>query len=234
MSATPIRALIASRRCGSATPGNPMWTASPIPSSRRAVSHAPIAAGSKHSWVVMYDAYGAFAWRAAEQRLIRDERMALRVARDPDRAEPVADVGHLPEQRQPVGVVAVLLRVAADDERPIHAGSRQPAQERAQVGPIADHPRRQVGDRAEPCGLELLGELDGRFDRVRRRGRHRHVRACRQERRLGDGLLQGDELERRRRERPGEGVPLLSGQVGSPAEEHRIRRTRPASTPSCG
>ena len=53
MSATPIRAAIASSLCGSATPGIPMWTGSETPSARRALIHESIAAGSKHSWVVM-------------------------------------------------------------------------------------------------------------------------------------------------------------------------------------
>ena len=38
---------------GSATPGIPMWTGSETPSARRALIHESIAAGSKHSWVVM-------------------------------------------------------------------------------------------------------------------------------------------------------------------------------------
>ncbi|TMD33221.1 MAG: hypothetical protein E6I94_00070 [Chloroflexi bacterium] len=84
--------------------------------------------------------------------------MSLRIARDPDLAERMADVGHRPEEREAVGEVARLRRIAADDERPLHARSLQANEELAQVHLVADHPRGEVGHGAEPAAGELLGE----------------------------------------------------------------------------
>ena len=54
VSLTPIRALIESSFCGSATPGRPTWTGQRrCPPRGASATHDAIAFGSKHSWVVM-------------------------------------------------------------------------------------------------------------------------------------------------------------------------------------
>jgi hypothetical protein len=60
-----------------------------------------------------------------EQLVVRDKGVTLRVARDPDLGWRDAEVGHRLEEREPVGKVARLLRVAADDERSIDACVRE-------------------------------------------------------------------------------------------------------------
>ena len=138
-----------------------------------------------------------------EDRPVGDERVALRIRGDADLAERVADLGHLAQQRQAVRVGARLLRVTTDDEGPIDTGALEPGDEIDEVGPIPDHPRRQVRDRPKAGRLELLAEGHGRLDPLGRRGGDRNRRTGRQERRLGHRGLERDQLEGRGREEAG-------------------------------
>ena len=198
MSATPIRALIASSRCGSATPGTPRWTGSVMPSARRAASQVAMASGIEAELGRHVAGERRLGAERLEQRPVGDEGVALRVGRDPDLGERVADLGHRPKERQAVRVVARLLGVAADDEGAIDAGALEPGDQLRQVGAVADHPRREVRDGPEAAGLELLAQGDRGLDPLGRRRGHRDRRPGRQEGRLVERVLERDELERRR------------------------------------
>ena len=229
-----MRALIASSRCGSATPGSPTWTGSARPSAATVREPRPDRGRIEAQLGRHVAREGRLRPERLEQRRVGDERVALRVARDPDLGQRVADLGHLPQQRQPVREVARLLGVAAHDERPIDAGALQPGDQLGEVGAVADHPRRQMRHGAEPERLELLAQRDRGLDALGRRGRHRHRRAGRQERRLLERVLQRHELERRRAQDRGERGGLGRRQRGPAAEQHAVRPPSPASTPCAG
>ena len=101
--------------------------------------------------------------------------MTLWVARDPDLAQVVTDVGHRPEQRQPVNELARVLGVAADHERPIDPAVAHPGEELGEVGAVADHVGRQVRHGPEAALVESAAELDRRVHPLGRRGGHGHV-----------------------------------------------------------
>jgi hypothetical protein len=90
--------------------------------------------------------------------------VALRVARDADLIERVANLGHVAQEGQPVEVGAGLLLVAADHERPLDPGVPEPRDEVAQVLAVTDHPRRDVRHGTEPGALELVTQRDGRIE----------------------------------------------------------------------
>ena len=100
VSATPIRALIASSRCGSATPGSAevdrerdaLGASGGEPGRDRARVEAELrrhVAGERR--------LGA---QRLEQRRVGDEGVALRVGRDPDLGQRMTDLGHRPQQRR--------------------------------------------------------------------------------------------------------------------------------------
>ena len=133
MSATPIRALIASSRCGSATPGGPVdrqRDALGTPGGQPGCDRLRVEAELRGHVA------GELRLRVErlEQRRIGDEGVALRIGRDPDLAQRMADLGHRPEERQAVRVVARLLRVATDDEGAVHAGALEPGDQLARDG----------------------------------------------------------------------------------------------------
>ena len=93
-----------------------------------------------------------------EQRLIRDERMALRVAGDPD----LVELGDRPRRaprssESPSGKSPCSFASPPTMNARFTPAPASLAMTSSKVGPIPDHPSRQVGDRAEPRGLELLG-----------------------------------------------------------------------------
>ncbi len=178
MSATPIRALIASSRCGSATPGQ-----TEMDRERDALGAA---GGQPRGDRVRVEAElrrhvageGGLGPQRLEQRRVGDEGVALWIGRDPDLGQRMTDLGHRPQEREPVRVVARLLGVATDDEGAIDAGALEPGDQLGEVAAVADHPRREMRDGAEAAGLELLAQGDGRLDALGRRRRHRHRRAA--------------------------------------------------------
>ncbi len=229
-----MRALIASSRCGSATPGSPIWTGSARPSPRRSAQPRPDRGRIEAQLGRHVARERRLRPERVEQRRVRDERVALRIARDPDLGQRVADLGHLPKQRQPVREVARLLGIAAHDERPVDAGVLEPGDQLGEVGAVADHARREMRHGAEPERLELLAQRDRGLDALRRRCGHGHRGARGQECRLLQRVLQRHELERRRpqdgRERGG-----LGGRQRRPAaKEHVVRPPNPASMPCAG
>ena len=127
VSATPIRALIARSLCGSATPGTPDGGPAarcPRRGARRATSRSPPGrsrAGSSCSWRT-----AALARSASSSGASAMNGVALRVGRDPDLGKRMADLGHRPQQRQAVRVLARLLGVATDDEGAVDAGALEP------------------------------------------------------------------------------------------------------------
>ena len=168
MSATPIRALMARSRWGSATPGTPRWTGSVdafgSPGGEPGRDRTRIEAQlGRH--VARERRLGA---ERVEQRPIRDEGVALRIGGDPDLGERMADLGHRAQEREAVRVRARLLGIATDDEGPIDPGALQPGDEIREVGAVPDHPRGEVRDRPETAGLELLAQGDRGLDPLRR------------------------------------------------------------------
>ena len=118
-------------------------------------------------------------------------------------------------------ILAGLLLVTADHERPVDARALEPGDEVGQVGSVADHPGREMRHRPEAPRLELLAQRDRRLDALRRRRRHRDRRPRRQECRLVEGVLQRHELERRRGEDPGQRLTRGRRERLAAAEEHR-------------
>ena len=229
-----MRALIASSRCGSATPGQ-----ADVDGQREALPATvreprPDRGGVEAQLGRHVARERRLGPERVQQGRIGDERVALRIARDPDLGQRMTDLGHRAQQRQPVGEVARLLGVTAHDERPIDAGPLEPRDELGQVGAITDHPGRQVRHRAESQGLELLAQGDGGLDALGRRGGHRHRRPGRQERRLFQRVLQRDQLERRRVQDRGEGGRLGAASARSGGGRARLRPPNPASTPCAG
>ena len=197
VSATPIRALMASSRCGSATPGRPRWTGSVdalgAPGGEPRRDRARIEAELRGHVA----GEGSLGPERFEQGPVGDEGVPLRIGRDADLGERMADLGHRSQQREAVRIGARLLGVATDDEGAIDAGALEPGDQLGQVGAVPDHPRRQVGNGAEAAALELLAQGDRRLDPLRRRRGDGDRRARRQERRLVERVLERHELERR-------------------------------------
>ena len=100
VSATPIRALIASSRCGSATPGRPRWTGSVMPSARRAVSQDGDRVRVEAELRRHVAGEGGLGPQRLEQRRVGDEGVALRVGRDPDLGQRMTDLGHRAQERR--------------------------------------------------------------------------------------------------------------------------------------
>ncbi len=77
--------------------------------------------------------------------------MALRVARDPDLLEAVADLGHCLEQlRRAVVLAGRLVGVAGHDEHVVGSDLVHPREDLVQVSAIAHESRRDVRDDLVP------------------------------------------------------------------------------------
>ena len=113
-----------------------------------------------------------------EQLVVGDQRVALRVAADTDARERMREAGELVEQ-----VAGVLVRaggrrrVAADDERLVHACGREAFGPAGELAPPAHHARREMRDHFVAARGEALRDLDRARLAVPGRGGHRDPRA---------------------------------------------------------
>ena len=237
MSATPIRALIGEQplRLGDARQAEVRPEALCLPPcARRAIARSR-SGRSTAGW--------SCSWRTPPWPAARRGRGASAMkawpcgyAGHPDLGERMADLGHRPEQRQPVRVVTGLLGVATDDE-----GARRRRRPRARrcrsgkVRPVADHPRRQMRNGAEAARLELLAQPTRGLDALGWRRGDRHVARRPAGTRLVERVLEREQLEdRSRRGPPRAPRPPRVARTGRRVSSGAIRPPSRASTPCAG
>ena len=98
-----------------------------VPRAQTFSIHCAVTRGSKQTWLDDVRRVTRLGEHRRDRRLVVDQRMALRVAGDPDPLERVVE----PRERLEQGGGAVeravrLLRVAGDDEHVAHADLAQP------------------------------------------------------------------------------------------------------------
>ena len=210
-SLTPIRALIESSFGISATPGMPSLTGRAMPSARRAAMNVAIAFGVEAQLRRHVLHERRLVAQRLEERRVRDVRVALRVARAPDLRSGAGRARPSP--------AAARARRGTRRARPRRRRRRTPGRCRPREGgassvgevrAVADHPRREVRDRAQARPLELHRQVDRRLDGLRRRGGHGDRRARRQRGGLLPDVLERNQLERR----VGEDAPQRGGGLG--------------------
>ncbi len=151
-----------------------------------------------------------------EQAIVGDVGVALRIARHADLLERVAELVHRLQEHQPVVELAPVLRVASHDEDLAEAVHPSPLKQVGQVRPVAEHVRRDVGRHVVSHRRDRLGQVEGRFDPVRRRGRHGHLRPGRERRGALERVRERDQLVARVGDERLQRRPLLLGQAGCP------------------
>ena len=105
-----------------------------------------------------------------DRRLVVDQRMALRVAGDPDLLERVADCVHRIEQGRGAVVGARrLVGIAGDDEDVVHTHLRHPRYQLGEMRAVDHEARREVRHDRIPVSCELAGELECVVEPLRRR-----------------------------------------------------------------
>ena len=128
------------------TPGMPTKIGRRVPRAQTFSIHCAVTDGSKQIWLDDVRRVARLLEHRRDRRLVVDQRVALRVAGDPDLLERMAElVQRLEQRRCAVERPVRLLGVAGDDEDVAHADLAQPGDE---LGEVCGSRTR----RAERCG----------------------------------------------------------------------------------